>query len=437
MGLVALVGRPNVGKSALFNRLTETRRAIVEDFEGVTRDRLYEETEWNGMPLTVVDTGGIWVDGTDTSILAMTGRQTDIAIDEADVIVWVVDGISGPTAADDMVADKLRRSGKPVIVAVNKAESPRVKGIEFYRYGFGEPIPVSAVHGEGIGDLLDQIVERMPLPVEADREETADIRIALAGRPNVGKSSLVNRLSGIERTLVTPVAGTTRDVVDTVIVRNQRRYVLLDTAGLRRPDRITEVLEKKTVQRTLDAIRQADVVLMMVAAQEPITAQDQRIAGQVAQARRAVVVLLNKADLVKGTTIPIQKALREELKFIPYASIVPISVQTGWHLEQIWPEIDRAYQSYTTRLATHILNQTVDSAIHLNPPPSDKGRTLKIYYATQVSVRPPHIVFFVNDPNLVHFSYERYLENRLREEFDFQGSPLRLTFRARRREERG
>ncbi|MDA8193318.1 MAG: ribosome biogenesis GTPase Der [Thermaerobacter sp.] len=435
MGLVALVGRPNVGKSALFNRLTETRRAIVEDYEGVTRDRLYEETEWNGVGLTVVDTGGIWVDD-DASILTMTRRQTEIAIDEADVLVWVVDGISGPSAADEQVASLLRRAGKPVIVAVNKAESTIVQGVEFYRYGFGPPSLVSAVHGHGIGDLLDSIVNLMPAEA-ANPERVAESprRIAIAGRPNVGKSSLVNALSGQERTLVTPIAGTTRDVVDTTLERDGRRYVLLDTAGLRRPDRIFEHLEEKTVQRTLQAIRQADVVLLMVAANEPITAQDQRIAGQVANAKKASLVLLNKADLVKGTTIALQQKLREEFKFLSYARIMPVSVQTGWHLPEIWPEVDRVYAAYTRRLPTHALNQTIQASVHLNPPPTRHGRGLRIYYATQVSVRPPHIIFFVNDPELSHFSYERYLENRLREAFGFEGSPIRLTFRARRRRE--
>ena len=437
MALVALVGRPNVGKSALFNRITQKRRAIVEDIAGVTRDRLYENTDWNGIEFTVVDTGGIWVDE-EESFLTMTRRQTEIAINEADVIVLVMDGMSGPTAADEAVADLLRRCRKPVIVAVNKAESPRVDASEFYAFGLGDPVLVSALHGEGTGDLLDRIVEILP---QVDQIETiaddAPIRIALAGRPNVGKSSLVNALIGEERVLVTPIPGTTRDVVDTAIEVQGRRYVLLDTAGLRRPNRIDDHLEHKTVERTLEAIRNADVVLLLLAANEPLAAQDQRIAGQIAKAGKATVVLVNKADLIKGSTVDTVSSAKEELKFMPWAFFTSISALTGWRLDAIWDLIDQAYQSFTLRLSTHRLNQVLQEAIHLNPPPTDKGKALKVYYATQVSVRPPHFVLFVNEPELVHFSYERYLENRLRERFGFVGSPITLSFRARRRREPG
>ncbi|MHB1955390.1 MAG: ribosome biogenesis GTPase Der [Sulfobacillus sp.] len=431
VGLVALVGRPNVGKSSLFNRLTQTRRAIVEDFPGVTRDRLYEDTDWNGMPFTVVDTGGLWtVD--DDSMLSMTRQQTNLAIQEADVIVFVVDGKEGITAVDLDVADLLRRSRKPVVVAVNKAESSRNSGAEFYEFGLGEPVAVSAVHGTGVGDLLDRIVELLPEHEHLAKEDFGEpIRIAIAGRPNVGKSSLLNALIGYERTLVTPIAGTTRDVVDATVIHDGQEFLLLDTAGLRRPNKISEELEEKTVQRTLAAIRETDVVLLMLAANETLSAQDQRIAGQVALHRKAVVVLLNKADLVKGTTMGLQENIREQLKFMPYAVVQPISVMTGWHLDKIWPQAIAAYQSYTTRLGTHALNQLIQEAIHLNPPPTDKGRAFKIYYVTQVDTKPPHIVFFVNDPELLHFSYERYLENRLREKFGFLGSPIHLSFRAR------
>jgi GTP-binding protein len=436
MALVALVGRPNVGKSALFNRITQTRRAIVEDVPGVTRDRLYETTDWNGVTFSLVDTGGIWIDDAE-SFLTMTRRQTEIAIEEADVIVLVVDGQSGSTAADDSVVELLRRSRKPVVVAVNKAESHRVGGQDFYRYGLGEPILISALHGEGTGDLLDRIVELLPNEEasEAD-EEDGPIRVALAGRPNVGKSSLVNALSGQERVLVTPIPGTTRDVVDTALDVDGRRFVLLDTAGLRRPSRIDDNLEQKTVGRTLEAIRGADVVLLMIAADEPLAAQDQRIAGQIAKAKKATVVLVNKADLIKGATMDRVLAAKEELKFMPWASAIAISVQNAWRLEGIWPLILEAYQSYTMRLSTHRLNQLLQEATHLNPPPTDKGQALKLYYVTQVSTRPPHFVFFVNEPELVHFSYERYLENRLRERFGLAGSPISLSFRARRRRQR-
>ncbi len=434
---MALVGRPNVGKSALFNRITQTRRAIVEDFEGVTRDRLYEVTDWNGRTFTVIDTGGIWEDETET-LLTMTREQTEMAIEEADVLVLVVDGMAGVTSADDDVARLLRRTNKPVLVAVNKAESKSADVSDFYRLGLGEPCPISAMHGEGIGDLLDLVVEALPDQDEPQStpEQARPVRVAIAGRPNVGKSSLLNWFSGAERTLVTPIAGTTRDVVDSLIIHDGQQYQLLDTAGLRRPSRIEEKLEAKTVQRSLEAIRTADVVLMMLNADEGISAQDQRIAGQVENQKKATVILLNKSDLVKGTTLPLQERVREQLKFLPYATLIPISVETAWHLDEIWPAIDQAYASYIQRVSTHHLNRVIDQAVHLNPPPSHKGRQLKVYYATQVAAKPPHIVLFVNDPELTHFSYERYLEHRLREAFGFPGSPIRITLRARRRTER-
>lgn len=432
MPLVALVGRPNVGKSALFNRITQSRRAIVEDVAGVTRDRLYEETDWNGVEFTVVDTGGIWIDEQE-SLLTMTRRQTEIAVDEADVIVLVVDGQSGPTAADEAVVDLLRRARKPVVVAVNKAESHRIGAHDFYAFGLGEPILISALHGEGTGDLLDRIVQALPSAEPVEGQEEPPIRVALAGKPNVGKSSLVNALVGQERVLVTPIAGTTRDVVDIAIETDGRQFILLDTAGLRRPSRIDDELEQKTVGRTLEAIRNADVVLLLISANEALSAQDQRIAGQVAKARKATVVLVNKADLLKGRTVERIAAAKDELKFMPWASVLPISAVTGWHLDGIWDLVNQAYQSFTMRLSTHKLNQLLQEATHLNPPPTDKGKALKLYYATQVSIRPPHFVFFVNEPEMVHFSYARYLENRLRERFGFEGSPLQLSFRARRR----
>lgn len=437
MAVVALVGRPNVGKSALFNRLTVTRRAIVEDFEGVTRDRLYEATDWNGVPFTVIDTGGIWEDQ-EESLLTMTRAQTELAIGEADVLVLVVDGMAGMTTADDDVARLLRHTKKPVLVAVNKTESKYADVTSFYNLGLGQPYAVSAMHGEGIGDLLDAIVEHLPKEEDLsdDEDTSAPIRVALAGRPNVGKSSLLNWFSGEERTLVTPIAGTTRDVVDTLIQHHDRQYLFLDTAGLRRPNRIEEKLEAKTVQRSLEAIRNAEVVLLVLNAQEGISGQDQRIAGQIENNKKATVILLNKGDLVKGTTIPLQERIREQLKFLPYATVLPISAFTQWRLDEIWPAIDEAYASYTMRITTHQINRVIDMAVHLNPPPSHKGRQLKVYYATQVSIRPPHFVLFVNDPELLHFSYERYLEHRVREAFGFHGSPIRITLRARTRTER-
>jgi GTP-binding protein len=285
--------------------------------------------------------------------------------------------------------------------------------------------------------LLDRIVENLPEENSAEEsEEPEEIRIALAGRPNVGKSSLLNNFAGEERTLVTPIAGTTRDVVDSLIEKDGQRYLFLDTAGLRRPNKITEALEEKTVQRTLQAIRDADVVLLLIASDDQITAQDQRIAGQIDKSRKGCVVVLNKSDLIKGTTVPFQQKAKEELKFLNYAQILPVSVLTGWRLDAIWPAVNEAYRSYSVRITTHQLNQLVQEAVHLNPPPTDKGRALKIYYATQVASKPPYFVFFVNDPELVHFSYSRYLENRLREKYGFRGSPIRLSFRERTRREK-
>jgi GTP-binding protein len=430
MNRIALVGRPNVGKSALFNRLTGTHRALVANEPGVTRDRLYETTEWNGQAFTVIDTGGLWQTEAE-EILRYVRRQTEQAIAEADVLAFVVDATAPLTAADWAVADALRRTRKPVVLVANKAEGP-VDLNELYALGFGDPIPVSAIHGLGVGDLLDTLVARLP-GERAVEEEAGGIRVAIAGRPNVGKSSLVNRLAGTERSLVTPIAGTTRDVVDTVVRdADGSVYVLLDTAGLRRPNRVEPGLEARTVARSLEAIRSADVVLVVLAADEGIHHQDLRIAGQVAARGRAAVILLNKADLL-STTRPVVDTIRERLDFLAYAEVVPVSARTGWHCDDIWPAVRRAYAGYTERVPTHALNLLMQETVALTPPPTQGGRQLHIYYATQVAVKPPHIVLFVNDPDLAHFSYVRHLENRLRERFGFHGSPIRLTFRARRR----
>ena len=431
MHKIALVGRPNVGKSALFNRITRTHRALVEDEPGVTRDRLYETTDWNGVSFQLVDTGGLWETSSD-DILSYVRRQTLEAITEADVVGFVVDARETLSAADGEVADILRRSKKPVVLIANKAERPPDLA-DLYQLGIGEPILVSASHGMGIGDLLDALVAK--LPGGADLSEAADApRLAVAGRPNVGKSSLMNRLVGVERALVTPIAGTTRDVVDArVEAPDGRPYILLDTAGLRRPNRITEELEGRTVSRSLAAVREADVVLLVLSAEDPVSHQDLRIGGQIAKHRRAVVVLLNKADLIHGASTPLVATLRERLDFLPYARIVPVSAVTGWHLDDIWPAVAEAYEAFTTRVGTFALNQLVRETVALTPPPTRGGRALRILYATQVSVRPPHFVLFVNDPELAHFSYVRHLENRIRERWGFHGTPIRLTFRKRRR----
>ncbi|MGC8487348.1 MAG: ribosome biogenesis GTPase Der [Clostridia bacterium] len=441
MATVALVGRPNVGKSALFNRLTQTRRAIVQDEPGVTRDRLYESTDWNGVEFTLVDTGGLFEAAGD-QILSYVRRQTEMAIAEADVLCLVVDASQPMTATDTMVAGLLRRARKPVLVAANKIEGSRLPDVgEVMRLGLGEPIAVSALHGEGTGDLLDAIVEKLgarALPAFSDEEtetpaEPAEgpVRLALAGRPNVGKSSLLNLLLGEERSLVTPIAGTTRDVVDARLERQGRQYLLLDTAGLRRPNKIDEELEERTVDRTLQAIRRADVVLLLLDQNEPLTHQDLRIAGQIRRRERAVVVLPNKADLIKGAQKPFLDQVQEELDFLRFARTLPISALTGWHTDQIWNLVDEAYGHFTARIPTRSLNQFLRETVALTPPPTRGTRQLKVLYATQVGVRPPHIVLFVNDPELAHFSWMRHLENRMRRQWDFTGTPIRFTLRAR------
>ncbi|MCY0884324.1 MAG: ribosome biogenesis GTPase Der [Firmicutes bacterium] len=435
MGYVALLGRPNVGKSALFNRITQTHRAIVEDVPGVTRDRLYEETEWDGRSFTLVDTGGIWFGDEDT-ILGMTRRQAEMALQEADVLVLVVDAREGPTAADQAVAELLRRSGKPVVLAANKAETAVLEAAaraEFGRLGLGDPVPVSALHGRAVDELLDRVVAALPAPSPEETEETALIRVALAGRPNVGKSSLVNALSGQERTLVTPIPGTTRDVVDIRVQTPEGAFLLLDTAGLRRPSRVEPGLEAKTVARSLDAIRRADVVLLVVDLTQGVSAQDQRIASQVVQAGAATVVVANKADLIKGTTLPAVGALRDRLDYLDWAPVIATSALTGWHLDQLWPAVAQAYQAYSRRVPTHLLNQVVQEAVHLNPPPVQRGKALKVFYAVQAAARPPRLLLFVNQPALAQPAYTRYLERRVRERFGFEGTPIRIEYRERRR----
>jgi GTP-binding protein len=440
MATVVLVGRPNVGKSALFNRLTQTSRAIVQDEPGVTRDRLYETTDWNGVEFSLVDTGGLFEAHAD-EILSYVRRQTETAIREADVLCLVVDASEPMTATDVMVAGILRRARKPVLVAANKIEgSRRVDLKEVMRLGLGEPIAVSALHGEGTGDLLDAMVVALGQePVEREDgqdEPAAPIRLAIVGRPNVGKSSLLNVLLGEERALVTPIAGTTRDVVDAPLERGGRHYLLLDTAGLRRPNKIDEELEERTVGRTLEAIRRADVVLLVLDESAPLTHQDLRIGGQIRRHHRAAVVLPNKADLMRGGHRPFLDHLGEELDFLNFARVLPISALTGWRTDEIWTLVEEAYDHFAQRITTRSLNNFIRETVALTPPPTRGNRQLKILYATQVGTCPPHVVLFVNDPELAHFSWMRHLENRMRRQWEFTGTPIRFTLRTRTTRER-
>ena len=431
MYTLALVGRPNVGKSALFNRIAEVRQALVRDEPGVTRDRLYAETDWNGHHFQVVDTGGLWEAESDDEMPAYMRRQTMRAIREADVIALVVNAQEDLSAADEAVADLLRKTSKEVLLVANKAEG-RVDLTDLYRLGLGDPVPVSATHGLNIGDLLDLVVGRFPGPaLEGAAEAPPLIRVAIAGRPNVGKSSLVNRLVGRERTLVTPIAGTTRDVVNVRLDTPAGRLELLDTAGLRRPARIRAELESKTVQRTLEAIRDADLVLLMVSAEDPASHQDLRIASQVVRHHRAAVLVINKADLVPSTRA-LLPGIRSQFDFLTYAPIVALSVKTGWGVERLWEPMARAHANFGRRVSTGAVNRMLRETVAIVPPPTRHGRPVRLYYGTQVGAAPPHFVFFANDPELVHFSYRRHLERRIRERWDFAGSPVRLSFRPHR-----
>lgn len=430
--LVALVGRPNVGKSTLFNRIVGERIAIVEDVAGTTRDRLYAEGEWAGREFTIIDTGGLEVTpGSDIS--RRVREQAELAIQEADVLVFLVDGREGVTAEDVEIADLLRQSRKPVLLAANKAdnEARRLDSVEFYQLGLGEVIPISAHHGTGTGDLLDEVVAH--LPTAEPEEELGGVGVAIVGRPNVGKSSLVNAILGQERSIVSHVPGTTRDVIDTPIEHKGQRLVLLDTAGIRRRGRVEQGIEKYSVIRALRAVDRADLALLVLDAQEGITAQDTHLAGYIRDAHKGIGIVVNKWDLVHPKTdrsIPDFAALvRHEFNFVPYAPILFTSARTGYGLSQLLDVALLIWERRNHRVPTAGLNDLVQAALAAHSPASMRGRRLRIYYVTQASVNPPTFVFFVNDPKLVHFSYERFLENRLRQSLDFEGTPLRFVFK--------
>ncbi len=435
--LVAIVGRPNVGKSTLFNRLAQTRSAIVEELSGVTRDRLYSRAYWNGREFVLIDTGGI-VPGTTDKIEESIKIQAEAAIQESDVILLVVDVRSGANSMDIEIAQLLRKTKKPVILVANKAETMdlHIQAGEFYQLGLGEPIAVSAAHGLNTGDLLDAIVERMPKREEAELpDDESIIKVAFAGRPNVGKSSLVNFLLGQERMIVTDIPGTTRDAVDSFKVVGEDKYIFIDTAGIRRKSKVFESVEYYSVLRAFRAIEKSDIVVMVIDSVEEVTEQDKRIAGYAHEKGKGIVIAVNKWDLIdkdNRTHKQFLENIRKELVFISYAPAVFVSALTGQRVQNILDLVKEVSEKRKTRISTGILNNLIREAVAVSPPPSSKGKMLKIYYATQVGDKPPTFIMFVNNPKLVHFSYKRYLENQLREAFDFTGTPIRIFFRERK-----
>ncbi len=429
---VAIVGRVNVGKSTLMNRLTGKRQAITEDMPGTTRDRLYVQMNHAGVDFELVDTGGIESLPTDSMAVAVN-EQVRSAMKQASVIVFLVDAMTGMAPQDYEIADEVRKSGKPVVVAVNKADNANLSlnAAEFHSLGLGEPIPVSAIHGRGAEDLLDRIVELLPLP-EAAVPVEKQLRIAIAGRANVGKSSLLNFLVGEERSIVSPVPGTTRDSIDTAIDTAGGSVVLIDTAGIRRRGKIERGVEEYSVIRSLNAIDRADVVLIVLDASEPATAQDTHIAGYAKDQGRGLILVFNKIDLLENVDMTeYDRNMAARFKFIPYAERLYVSARTGDGVDRVIPAAFEVQAERSKRIPTPNLNSLVRQALARHAPPSTHGRLLKVLYTTQVGVCPPEIVFFVNDPELVHFSFERFLDNRLREVFGFKGTPIKFTFKAR------
>jgi GTP-binding protein len=429
--VVAIVGRPNVGKSTIFNRVIGDRMAIVEDKPGITRDRLYGVGEWNGKTFSIIDTGGIEI--SEDEILKSIRVQAELAIEEADVIVFIVDVKAGVTPADSEVAQMLFRSKKPVVLAVNKVDNLEREedSYEFYGLGFGDLVSISGAHGRGIGDLLDKVVENLPEKVEDEYGDDV-IRISLIGRPNVGKSSLVNAMLGEERVIVSAQAGTTRDAIDTPFEKDDQKYVIIDTAGMRKRGKVYETTEKYSVIRAMKAIERSDVVLIVINGEEGIIEQDKHIAGYAHEAGKAAVFVVNKWDIVEKDDKTLQnftQKIRDHFLFMSYAPIMFVSAKTHQRLHKVLPQVNEVAEQHTLRVQTHVLNDAISDAVAINPPPTDKGRRLKLNYATQVSVKPPTFVFFVNDPQLMHFSYERYLENKIRAVFGFVGTPIRLFMR--------
>ena len=438
--IVAVVGRPNVGKSTLFNALAGRQIAIVKDTPGVTRDRIYADVSWLDRQFTLVDTGGIEPESKDL-ILSSMREQAEMAIETADVIIFVVDVHQGLVDADFKVADMLRRSRKPVVLAVNKVDSfakYEADIYEFYNLGIGDPHGISAASRLGLGDMLDEVIRHFP-PLSEDEEEDDRPRIAIIGKPNVGKSSLINKLCGSERSIVSDIAGTTRDAVDTTVRYNGREYVFIDTAGIRRKSRIKEDLERYSIIRAVSAVERANIVILMIDAQEGVTEQDAKIAGIAHERGKGVIIAVNKWDAVKKndkTIYTYTNKIRETLAYMPYAELLFISVKTGQRLSKLYDVIDMVIQNHSLRVGTGVLNEILSEAVALKQPPSDKGKRLRMYYITQVAVKPPTFVIFVNDKELAHFSYVRYIENKIREAFGFRGTPLKIIIRERKEKER-
>ena len=431
--IVAIIGKPNVGKSTFFNYLVGHRISIVQDTPGVTRDRIYAETNWRGRNFTLVDTGGIEPDSEDIILLQMR-EQANLAIAMANVIIFLTDVKQGVTAADREIALMLKKSGKPIVLVCNKAdnfEQGTQESYEFYNLGIGDPYPISATNALGIGDVLDAIYEKFPEKSE-NEDEDDQIKVAVIGKPNVGKSSLINKILGQNRTIVSDIAGTTRDAIDTEFENENGKYTLIDTAGIRRKSKIKESIEKFSIMRTLLAIERADVCLMMIDATQGVTDQDTKIAGEAHEAGKGVIIVVNKWDAVEketGTLEQYKKEVYDKLKYLSYAPIIFISAKTGQRVHKLFEMINNVNAQNSLRVSTSILNQVINEAIAIVQPPTDKGKRLKIYYGSQVSTKPPTFVIFVNNKDLFHFSYERYLVNQIRKEFGLEGTPVRIIVR--------
>ena len=437
--IVAIVGRPNVGKSTLFNALAGEKISIVKDTPGVTRDRIYADVNWLDKSFTLIDTGGIEPDSRDI-ILSQMREQAQIAIDTADVIIFITDVRQCLVDSDAKVADMLRRSGKPVILVVNKVDNFDkfiMDTYEFYNLGIGEPVPVSATGKLGIGDMLEKVVEHFDEDAE-DGEEEDIPKIAVVGKPNVGKSSLINKLIGESRVIVSDIAGTTRDAIDTKVEWKDKEYIFIDTAGLRRKSKIKEELERYSIIRTVTAVERADVVVMMIDATEGVTEQDAKIAGIAHERGKGIIIAVNKWDAIEKNDKTIYKftnKVREVLSYMPYAEIIFISAETGQRIPKLFETIDMVLENQTLRVQTGVLNEIMTEAVAMQQPPSDKGKRLKLFYITQVAVKPPTFVIFVNDKELMHFSYTRYLENKIRDTFGFKGTSLKFIIRERKEKE--